>query len=284
MNFRVLPAELHPAAEQVARFLKEDRGLSRLKIEEPVEDELEYRPTFRAVTPEHYEVWIEINDDPYLSSLDNIVLFCVQNCIPVKLYVGFRAGLSATEYKNKVDESRKKGVGAIEVAGEKCTVIHEAVLLSLAGVRLEERTKFPVRYRSNLSTAEATFKNGDPAKGCSLVYDEIEALSRRLTRKVVDKGWLRGGLAWPNLNIEKAAWANVMETLIDRIDLTQLPPSLKKHMLIRVSGLTEIRNESGHKPKSRVDRMRRDRELRTRFESAVDLLRDFIDATRSLRL
>jgi len=41
---------------------------------------------------------------------------------------------------------------------DKCTVIHEEVLLSLAGVRIEDRTKFPVRYRSNLSTAKATFK------------------------------------------------------------------------------------------------------------------------------
>jgi hypothetical protein len=158
-------------------------------------------------------------------------------------------------------------------------------LLSLSGVRLEERKNFPVKYRSNLSTAEATFRNGDPAKGCSLVYDEIEARSRRLAKKVVQKGWLKGGAAWPpKLDIEKAPWAVVMETLIENVDFARLPPNSRKSMLIRISAITELRNEAGHKPKTRAARMKRDRELRTRFESAVDLLRDFINGSRSLRL
>jgi hypothetical protein len=282
--FRVLPVELQPTAEAVAGFLKDDRGLSKLRVEEPVGYDIDYRPTFQTVSPEYHDVWVEIGEGPYLSSLDSVVLYCVTHSLPVKLYVGFQAGVSATEYKTKIDEARRNGVGAIEVVAGNCVVIHEAVLLSLSGVRLEDRKKFPPKYRSNLSTAEGTFKNGDPAKGCSLVYDEIEALSRKMTKKVVAKGWLKPTSVWPpRLDIEKAPWANVMETLIERADFSQFPAGLKRGMLIRVAAVTDLRNETGHKPRSREDRMRRDRELRTRFESSMDLLRDFIAATRSLR-
>jgi len=88
-----------------------------------------------------------------------------------------------------VDEARTKGVGVIEVSVSRCVVIHEALLLSLMGARSEDRRQFPSRYRSVLSTAEATFRNGDPAKGCALVYDEIEGLCRRLAKKIQNKKW-----------------------------------------------------------------------------------------------
>jgi len=59
---------------------------------------------------------------------------------------------------------------------------------------------------------------------------------------------------------------------------------LKKNLLIRVAALTDHRNDAGHKPKNRAALIARDRELRTRFEHAVDVLRDFANATRPLRL
>ena len=105
----------------------------------------------------------------------------------MRLYVAFPAGISATEYKQRVDEARSKGVGVLEVSPGKCSVVHEAQLLSLMGARSEDRSQFPPRFRSVLSTAESTFRNGDPAKGCSLVYDEIEGLARRLAKRIRTK-------------------------------------------------------------------------------------------------
>jgi hypothetical protein len=285
VNFRALPTQLHAIAEEVVRFLREDRGLSKFKVESPVADDTNYRPTLQTTTPEHQDVWIEVSEAPYLTSLDSVVLHCVTNCLPVKLYVAFPGGLPVTAYKSKIDEARTKGVGGLEISQGKCHVIHEARLLSLTGVRWEDRKRFPVRYRSVLAQAETTFKDGDPAKGCALVYDEIEALSRKLTAKVVAKGWLRAGGVWPAaLKIEKDAWAIVMDRLIELVDFGKLPKDLKKSLLIRVAAMTDPRNDSGHKPKNRKAHVKRDRQLRTRFESAVDLFADLVDAARPLRL
>lgn len=285
MNFRVLPSQLHSTAEEVVRFFADDRGISRFKVEAPVSNDLDYRPTLQATAPEYYDFWIEVSEAPYLLSLDGVVLHCMTRCLPVKLYVAFPAGTSPTEYKKCADEARTKGVGLLEVSLGKCMVVHEALLLSLLGARSEDRSQFPPRYRSVLSTAETTFRNGDPAKGCSLVYDEIEALSRRLAGKILKNNWwthLSGGS--PTFNADKDPWASVLDILISRANFNALPPAAKKSLLMRVAALTDVRNDAGHKPKNRAARMKRDRELRTRFESAIDLLRDFVNALRPLRL
>jgi hypothetical protein len=282
VNFRALATELHGTAEEVARFFKEDRGLSHFKVEEPVADDIDYRPTLQALTPEKLEVWIEISVTPYPQSLDSVVLHCVTNSLPVRIYVGFPAGLSTTQYKSNIDDSRRKGVGAVEVSGSKCQVIHEALSLSLIGVRCEDHRKFPPRYRSVLSSAESTFRNGDPAKGCSLIYDEIEGLSRRLVRKINDKNLWGARGAPTGLNFDKAQWARIMEAILDRANTHSVAPKLSKSLLNRIAGMTEPRNESGHKPRNREAYTRRDREARTRFESAVDTLREFAAAARPL--
>jgi hypothetical protein len=282
VNFRALATELHGTAEEVARFFREDRGLSHFKVEEPVADDIDYRPTLQALTPEKLEVWIEISDTPYPRSLDSVVLHCVANSLPVKIYVGFPAGLSATQYKPNIDESRRKGVGAVEVSGAKCQVIHEALSLSLIGVRCEDHTKFPPRYRSVLSSAESTFRNGDPAKGCALIYDEIEGLSRRLIKKIDSKNLWNARGAPVGMKFEKDPWAQIMEAIIDRANVHSLAPKLSKSLLNRIAGMTEPRNESGHKPRNRAAYTKRDREARTRFESALDTLREFAAAARPL--
>ena len=47
-------------------------------------------------------------------------------------------------------------------------------------------------------------------------------------------------------------------------------------------GITPYRNDTGHKPKDMKALIKRDQQLRTRFEDAVDLLGELIDATEAL--
>jgi hypothetical protein len=47
---------------------------------------------------------------------------------------------------------------------------------------------------------------------------------------------------------------------------------------------TEYRNETGHKPASLPKKIERDKQLRTRFESAMDELGRLIEAARPLRV
>jgi hypothetical protein len=75
-----------------------------------------------------------------------------------------------------------------------------------------------------------------------------------------------------------------MDILINRTNFNAVSAAAKKNLLMRVAALTDVRNDSGHKPKNRAARTKRDHELRTRFESAIDVLRDLASALRPLRL
>jgi hypothetical protein len=55
-------------------------------------------------------------------------------------------------------------------------------------------------------------------------------------------------------------------------------------LVARVIGITGHRNESGHRPRNLKERIKRDQALRTRFEGSVDLLREFLEATKGFRL
>jgi hypothetical protein len=54
--------------------------------------------------------------------------------------------------------------------------------------------------------------------------------------------------------------------------------SLDKQMVQRIVGITTYRNQTGHKPRNIQDTMDRDSKLKTRFEAAVDLLLELVQA------
>jgi hypothetical protein len=84
---------------------------------------------------------------------------------------------------------------------------------------------------------------------------------------------------------ESASWAALMELMGDNLDSKKAKcPALTKAFIARIHGITPHRNESGHKPRDANALMKRDRELRTRFESAIDLLTDLLIAVRPLRI
>ena len=172
------------------------------------------------------------------------------------------------------------------MAPHETKVIYSPISLSLVGLRRVERNEFPAKYRSALAEAEATFRGGSPSPGCLLVYSEIESLSRRIAKKTKALGFwraLRPGEKPPKINLERGAWARIMEILIDHLDPAKCSTP-DRVLLNRVAGLTAQRNDSGHKPGNRAALVRRDRELRTRFEHAVDILRELIEASRHLRV
>jgi hypothetical protein len=97
--------------------------------------------------------------------------------------------------------------------GNDVTVVHEPLSRSLCGVRSIEMKKHPTKYRYALSQAEATFRQENPAKGCSEIYDEIQALTRLIAKKTLKEGmWkaTKSGAAIPAINLAKDSWANVM--------------------------------------------------------------------------
>ena len=286
MNFSYLAKSLIPTAERAAQFFKKNQGVSSFHVEEQLISALGYRPTLFAVTPDHHYLCNEVSESPYPVPLESVVLDCLTQGLPVRLYVAFPSDVLPGDYKERVDRAHAHGVGVLEVARTEEKVIYAPLSLSLAGLRPRPKSEFPPRYRSVLMDAEGTFRGGNPVQGCLMIYSEIEALSRRVAKKTKARRlWraLKSGEKPPRINLSNGAWAKVMETLIDHLDAS-LCPSPNRALLNGVAGLTAQRNDHGHKPSSKAALIKRDRELRTRFENAVDILYDLIAASRHLRV
>src|SRR4029077_1696050 len=120
---------------------------------------------------------------PFTISMDRFVPDCSRLFLPVRMFVAVPSGSKDPDYHRDLNRAREWGIGVLEVDGNNVRVIQEPLSLSLAGLRRIHKQKYPAKYRFDLSQAEVTFKQGNPAKGCADVYEEIEALTRRIAKK-----------------------------------------------------------------------------------------------------
>lgn len=285
MTFRALPEHLHDLAETALRHFGREHGIpvSRFKVEAELSSDIGYRPTFHASRPDHSLIGVEISDEPWPAAIQTLVLGCKNNFIPLRLWVVVPLGAVESIKASDMHLLRENGIGllAMHNDGRRRELTSAPLALSLTGLRAVKVSDFPARYRGDLRTAYDTFVSGDPSKGCSRVYDEIESLTRRILKKANTKGFIRRPIGF---DPDTESWSNVLAFLKANFDRTAAAcPGLSETLLSRIQGLTEYRNEAGHKPKSLRRLIERDRKLRTRFESAIDELQALVDASKALR-
>jgi hypothetical protein len=281
--FRALPPGLHETAEQAIAWFIKRWGVRKNKIvvEGEFDSQISFRPTFLTKTDDQYLLCIEISDNIYNNTLDSVVLSCRDKGLPIKLMVAVpRSSTTDSQYAAKLKSAKIAGVGILEVDGQSGDIVQQPLALSLAGVRRIDTSKFPRQYRQPLQQAYQTFRDGEPSKACSLVYDELEATCRRVAAKAV-----KSKVYATPLKISTCSWAELLRNMdrqINRKDARAKP--ITSDLLARIIGVTGHRNASGHKPKTVTELVKRDQALRTRFETAVDLLDELIDASRPLKI
>lgn len=282
--YRFLDRSLHQYAEAARMFVATEFGIpkSKFEIEAPVHDAIGFTPTLHARTRDHHILAIEVSPTYYTQTLDGFALDCQRESVPVKLFVAVPPNSSGGLLKD-LERAADHGVGIVKL-GSVPKVLHGALSLSLTGVRRPDPKEYPAKYRSAVAAALQTFLNGDPAKGCLLLYEEIEHVTRRVAAKADSaRAWRKGPVL--SQNWDKVSWASITDVLAEHLDAQKLGcASLTKALVSRIAGVVPYRNEAGHKPKDLKQLMKRDRELRTRFESAADLLRDVARAVASLRV
>lgn len=284
MPYSILPPPLHQTADAARAFFRNYFGTPSFRIEESPYQGATYRPTFSGVTRDHHILCVDVSDTPYTNSLDAFVLDCKQRALPVKLFVAIPKGDGDSNFKANLRRAKENGVGVVEVGDGSGSVIHDALSLLLTGVRPYNAQDFPAKYREAVSGAYNTFLNGDPAKGCARIFDELEALCRVIGRKALRRRCFGNMAKATTFNFDTGPWATLIQFLNKHLDRGKAKcPGLNEALFARIHGTTPHRNDSGHKPgRDTTALTRRDRELRTRFEHAADLLRDVIEASRGL--
>lgn len=282
-EYRLLAPSLHATADAAIAWFINEWGIikSRVEVETAFDSDINLRPTFVVPLGDGGLLCIEVSENIYSNTLDSVVLRCRDKGLPVLLVVAAPKDINDGEYSKKIKDAKRAGVGVLEVDSKSGQFVQNPLSLSLTGVRPLQLSDFPARYRQSLQNAHQMFRDGQPSKACSLVYDELEAVCRAFAKKCSQKKlWQKG-----RLNLDKSPWATIMTSINQSLDRKNpLTKKLSTSLVARVIGITGHRNESGHKPTNLKDRTKRDQELRTRFESSVDLLREFLETTKGFRL
>jgi hypothetical protein len=290
MQFTFLAEPLQPLALAAAKHFRINHGAKAIRAEQAVDAAIPFRPTLVGRTQDHYTLCVEVSDSGFSTALEEFVQKCGQRCLPVKAYIAAPPDVDDSVFRAMATRAASLGVGVLEVDPEISTVTRPAMPMTLYGFRRPIPRKFPTKYRQALVDAETLVVGGDPAKGCSRVYEEIENLSRAVAKEVDTRGWwrpLHAGEVRPAPDFEIGNWQEVMALLENHAQfkaIKPIAPAINRAMIAKVHGLAPDRNLTAHKPKSRTDLITRDQRLRTKFEFAVDTLHELILASKPLKV
>jgi hypothetical protein len=293
MSFTILPPTLHETAFAAKRYFGKDHGATHFQFETEVEPELGLRPTLSARLGDGCILCVEVSVKAYSNSLDTFVVECCARGIPVKLYVVRQAAKKDRDFAANLKTAKSRGVGVIEISGSTTTVYAEAVSLSLFALRRCDLGKIPKPKRDPIRQAERTFLDGNPVKGCQALCEELEAVTRSFAIRSHAEGWWRPphpGEQKPKTKLSNGPWASVLRDLAQFLELGGSKPcktkcpDMNESLIASARGLTDPRNKTSHKPPSVTKIKERDRKLRIWFETASDLLKEWYDATKPLKL
>jgi len=285
MTYKALSPHLHPTADAAKKFAREQWGVNRIREEESLSREITLRPTILAKMNDYHSLCLEISESRFPQTAKDIANACKNNFEPVRLYVTIPRGieLRGTDYQSQQNEARENGVGLIEVDEHSGRIIDQALSLSLTGVRKFPPKEFCPRFRQPVSNAQETYRDGYPAEACHTIYNELEALTRRIAGTATRRNLWNDNP--PNIDTANGPWANICATLVSRLNIKRCNcPNLRVQLLHRIAGITDRRNLTGHRVNSKRTLIERDRVLRTSFEFACDLLLELDKACRPLRL
>jgi hypothetical protein len=283
-TYRALPQNLHSAADAAIKYFVRHHGVSQPKIEREVHPSVPFRPTLQFSTPDKHLMCAEVVEQLFPPELNEFILSCRNHGVPVKLFAVVAHGQFPTLPTQAIKFAQENGIGVLEVSSMGSgTELVKPVSLSLTGLRDFRLGDYPAKYRAALAGAIDTFRQGNPAKGCAQVYDELERLTRRIGKKSTQ---VPNGLKkMPAFDWDRESWATILDFLRVNINPVALScAELKPLLFTRLMGMTEYRNDTGHKPASVARMIERDKQLRTRFESAMDELSQLIKAVAPLRL
>lgn len=281
MNFKFLAESLHQPALAVKKYFQQNWAVpaAAFKSEEKIHKNVNYTPTLSAPTTDYHILCVDVAETIYRPALDEFVLECKNNDLPVKLFVAIPKSAVDPYYNVNHTKAQSRGVGILLVdADEEIQLIQQPLSLSLTNVRPVVPLDIPKCYRPDLSKAHDQFRQGYPDDACHHIASLIEEHSRKIARKSAEKG------AWnppSGIDFKNHSWKNLIDLLIKHCStISNYYSKLQPDILSRIAGIVQHRNQTGHVVRNTAQLIRRDRELRTRFENMYDILREFTAMTK----
>src|SRR4051812_39398177 len=107
MEFKSLAPHLHPTAEATAAFCKSRYGWSNFRVEEQITDDIQLRPTLQTTSRDFDAICIEVSESPYSGTLDEAVIACKNEGLPVKLFCAIpRINSEGKDFQEKLRRAK----------------------------------------------------------------------------------------------------------------------------------------------------------------------------------
>ena len=262
---------LHDTADAVKAFLANERGVTKIRMEETIDPRVLFKPTLSGKILGGL-VCVEVSETFFPATLDSFVTDCLAHGLPVKLFVACPASPTGKIDQSAISRAANLGVGCLLVTDGAVTVIREANDLSLF-IESPKVSVFTGPFREAVANAFATYMGGNPAKGLGALCDTIELVIRRVAIWAKKKGIIPPA---NNLNLETGPLHNVIQVLMKYHVLADA-------LLGKCLGMTEFRNASSHPPLLLSALVRRNTRLKNNFLYSLQLLEDLLASSKGRR-
>jgi hypothetical protein len=273
MPYQYLGQDLHDTADKAQRYFKDNYGAKSFQCEQPVADELALRPTWQAKQSDGYELFVNVQPQPFSPTLHEFVNKCVTESRPVTLWVALPRRATNSTFSQELRTAHQMGVGVLDFpdSGDP-HIFHLPVALSLFALSRSDAKTIPLRFRQAIKVAEETFLGGAPGPGCQSICQELENLTRKGAAAFHQRGCYQGNWSPNNAQsfFDTGDWGTMLKAFENRIDLSSVRrscPNFDVDLVVKARGIRDWRNSVSHKPKNLKALKERDSRLRTMFEA-----------------
>jgi hypothetical protein len=252
------------------------------------EEDLPLRPTWQATTRQYFRLCIDVRSSLVTNQFNDFVTACVINGHPVHLWVVLPKDVGISSLGKQLKEARDRGIGVAHVIEDGTIhVHHEAVSLSLFGLRKTERKGLTKAQWEVMSRADNLFLGGNPEGACQDIGQQLEEVTRKFAQESFNLNCWDPSAHAPSPGLFTGNWDPLLEKLerdINPKEVQKKCSEFKKNYVTRARAITPDRNLMSHRPKNLRDRIRRDAALRTTYENMRDVLVAWCAVARAFKL
>lgn len=291
MSYTMLGQNLHETADRAKKYFAHTYGAAHFECEKALDKDLPLKPTWQASMNAGYRLCIEVRESPFSNSLYQFVMECAKREMPIRLWVAVPHGNVIPTFNAELRQARELGVGVVQIADDETgNEFHKPVPLSLFGLKRTDLKLVPKSRRELLKNAEDLFLGGSPDKGCQEICQGLEHITRQFAEFTYGAGLWKAPAGAKVLQprfFRVDPWASMLEAMDSRIDEGKTKAKCDAFKKSKVAGArlyTDWRNAVSHKPKSLAELKKRDAKLRTMFEATRDLLMEWYEIVKPLKL
>lgn len=247
-NYLLIEPDLVVVAEKSIGVIQQRFNTRKVKIEQPFNSKINYKPTLHWKTKTHIIV-CEIASSPFPNSVRELFSEVSVKGLPVKLFISYPANRQndIRKYREEVKKAKEYGIGLISLNDNNEVEIENLGVSISSHIPQISISHYKKNLRNSIEDAYSVYINGNPRHGSQELGQVIEQIIRNIAIEAKRKGHYNNGV---DPNLPQSAFASILDDLIRN-------SILKQTYLNRVRAYTEDRNSVSH----RVNSLKKSREI-----------------------